>query len=540
MSRSLVPASAALAAVVALGAVLAAVAAPAAAAEPNFPSYDSRYHTYGEMVAEIEATQAAYPDLVQIRSIGKSYQGRDIWVAKVSDNVAVDEPEPEVMVDALHHARERLSLEQALYFLKVLTHDYATDAAVRALVNARETWIVFSVNPDGEVYDLTGNPYRLWRKNRQPTPGSRYIGTDINRNYDYHWGCCGGSSRNPAAWNYRGPSAFSTPEARVIRDFVKSRVVDGRQQIRLHLTLHTNGRQVLWPYGYTLADVPRDMTAEDHRAFVAIGRAMAARNGYRPMQSSDLYVTDGDEIDWMYGRQRIFSFTWELYPPETPSNVTDHYSPDEIIARETARNRAAFLYALTVAACPYASIGRAAANCGAFFDDFEANRGWTVNPDGTDTATSGRWQRGSPAATFSNGAKQLATAVSGARVLVTGAAAGASPNANDLDGRTTIRSAPIVLPASVGPLSLRYYFSHRAGSSTADWFRVWVEAADGTRTLVFQRVGTALNRNAAWASARISMTRWAGQTVRIVLGAADVGRGNLVEAAVDDVRIERP
>ena len=156
------------------------------------------------MVAEIKAAQAAYPDLVQVMSIGKSYQGRDMWVAKISDNVATDEPEPEVLVDALHHARERLGLEQALYFLHALTKDYATDPEVRYVVDTRETWIVFSVNPDGHVYDVAGFPNRLWRKNRQPTPGSRYVGTDINRNYGYHWGCCHGSSTNPAAWNYRG------------------------------------------------------------------------------------------------------------------------------------------------------------------------------------------------------------------------------------------------------------------------------------------------------------------------------------------------
>lgn len=538
------PRLAARASLVALGAALIGLLAPvvpAAAAEPNYPSYDSRYHTNAEMVAEIHATQAAYPGLVKVMSIGKSYGGRDIWVAKVSDNVAVDEAEPEVMVDALHHARERLSLEQALYLLKTLTRDYATDPAVRSIVNSREIWIVFSVNPDGHVYDLTGNPYRLWRKNRQPTPGSRYVGTDLNRNYDYRWGCCRGSSSYPAAWNYRGPAPFSAPETRVIRDFVNSRVVDGQQQIRVHVTLHTNGEQVLWPFAYTKTNVPSDMTLDDQRTFVAMGRQMAARNCYRPMQSSDLYVTDGDEIDWMYGRHRIFSFTWELYPKETSSAATDHYSPDEIIARETKRNRAALLYTLRVAACPYSVIGRQQANCGAFFDDFEGSRGWTLDPDGTDTAVSGRWQRGNPAPTSTDGRpRQLDATTSGSRALATGTTAGTSPGANDLDGTTTIRSAPIALPASVGPLSLRYYLAHAADSSPDDWFRVWVEAADGTRTLLLEELGSADDDAAAWASARVSMAPWAGQTVRLVIGAADEGTDSLVEAAVDDVRIERP
>jgi hypothetical protein len=524
---------------------LLAPARPAAAAEPDYPTYDSRYHTNAEMVAEIHATEAAYPGLVDVMSIGKSTQGRDIWVAKVSDNVAIDETEPEVLVDALHHARERLTLEQALYLLRTLTREYATDPAVRAVVDSRETWIIFSVNPDGHVYDLGGSRYRLWRKNRQANPGSRYVGTDLNRNYDYRWGCCGGSSSSPAAWNYRGPAPFSAPETRVVRDFVNSRVIAGQQQIRVHLSFHTNGQQVLWPYGYTKRDVPPDMTIDDYRTFVTIGRRMAARNGYTPMQSSDLYVTDGDQIDWMYGRHRIFSFTWELYPTQTPSDATDHYSPDEIISRETKRNRAALLYTLRVAGCPYGAIDRQQANCGAFFDDFEGSKGWTRDPDATDSAVGGRWQIGNPAPTVEAGlALQLDTTTSGSRALVTGAAAGGAARDGDLDGTTTIRSAPIAVPAlaapgTAGPLTFRYYLAHAADASPDDWFRVWVEAPDGTRTLVFEELGAAEEDAAAWASARIAMDPWAGQIVRIVLGAADAEADSLVEAAVDDVRIER-
>jgi len=521
--------------------LLAGLVPGAVAAEPDYPAYDSGYHTNAEMVAEIRAAQAAYPEIVQVASIGKSYRGRDIWVAKISDNVAEDEDEPEVLVDALHHARERLTVEQALYLLRVLTEDYATDETVRSLVDERETWIIFSVNPDGHVYDVRNFPNGLWRKNRQPTPGSTYVGTDLNRNYDYRWGCCGGSSKNPAAWNYRGPRPFSAPETRVVRDFVQSRVVGGIQQLRVHVTLHTNGEQVLWPYGYTKTNLPPDMTRDDYRTFVAVGRAMAARNGYKPMQSSDLYVTDGDQIDWMYGRHRIFSFTWELYPTQQSSASKDHYSPDEIIGRETTRNRSALLYTMRIAECPYAAIDKAAASCGPLYDDFEGSKGWRVNPDGTDTATSGRWQRANPQPTAKSGPKQLGTTVSGSRALVTGALAGARPASNDVDGGvTTIRSTRITLPDPVGRLTFRYYLAHNDRSSAADWLRVWVEAGDGTRTLVLEELGAPNDDDAAWATASIPLAPWAGQEVRIVIGAADGGRGNLVEAAVDDVRIRRP
>jgi carboxypeptidase T len=330
---------------------------------PTYPDYDSKYHDPGEMLLAIRTAEVAYPGLVRVFSIGQSEQGRDIWAAKISDNVDTDEDEPEVLVDALHHAREHLTVEQALYLLRTLTADYASDPRVQRLVNEREIFIVFALNPDGWAYDLLPDGYRGWRKNRQPTPGSTAIGTDLNRNYDYRWGCCGGSSGNPSAFNYRGPSPFSAPESRAMRDFVLSRVVDGVQQIRTHVSLHTNGELILWPYGYTRADIPGDMTADDHATFVAMARAMARMNGYTAQQSSDLYITDGDQIDWMYARQHIFSFTFELYPTEQVSSHADHEPPDERIAAQTARNRSALLYLIDLADCPYRAIGKAGAYC---------------------------------------------------------------------------------------------------------------------------------------------------------------------------------
>ena len=78
-----------------------------------------------------------------------------------------------------------------------------------------------------------------------------------------------------------------------MRDFMASRVVGGRQQIRAAITFHEYGRLVMWPYGYTLTNVPSDMTTQDHAALAIIGRHMAATNGYKPEQASDLYVSDG-------------------------------------------------------------------------------------------------------------------------------------------------------------------------------------------------------------------------------------------------------
>jgi carboxypeptidase T len=323
----------------------------------NFPGEDARYHNYDEMVADVSAVAAAHPDIVSMFSIGKSYEGRDIWAAKVSDNVATDESEAEVLFDGMHHAREHLTVEETLSILHLLADNYGHVPKVTNLVNSREVYIIFDLNPDGGEYDILDDFYHYWRKNRQPTPRPPYIGTDLNRNYDYKWGCCGGSSGFEGDETYRGPSPESSPEVAAYAAFVESRVIGGTQQITTSISFHTYGQLVMWPYGYTFENIPPDMDPTDYQVFTTMGGAMAdatCRGGdcYTPQQSSDLYITDGSNLDWMYGAQRIFAFTIEMYP-----SCCDFYVPDEVIGQQTKRLRNAIIYMLNHADCPYEVIG---------------------------------------------------------------------------------------------------------------------------------------------------------------------------------------
>ena len=175
-----------------------------------------------------------------------------------------------------------------------------------------------------------------------------------------------------------------------------------------------------------------------------------------------------------------------------------------------------------------------------FTDTFETSTGWTINPNGTDTATTGAWARGNPETTTSSGTKQLGTTVSGVNDLVTGPLAGSSAGANDIDGGvTSIRSPAITLP-SIGTLnvSLSWYLAHGSNASSADFFRVSIVHNGGTTTL-FTQAGAATNRNGAWAVGTWNISAYAGQSVRILIQAADASGASLVEAGVDDVRITR-
>ncbi|MCL8011918.1 M14 family metallopeptidase [Streptomyces sp. AS02] len=327
----------------------------------DFPSGDSRYHNYAEMTSEINSLVSANSSIASQRVIGTSYQGRNIVAIKISDNVGTDESEPEVLFTHHQHAREHLTVEMALYLLRELTSDYGTDSRVTSMVNNREIWIVPDLNPDGGEYDIATGSYRSWRKNRQPNSGSSYVGTDLNRNWNYRWGCCGGSSGSTSSDTYRGASAESAPEVKVVANFVRSRVVGGVQQIKAGVDFHTYSELVLWPFGYTYSDTTTGMTADDRNAFATVGQKMAASNGYTAEQSSDLYITDGSIDDWLWGSQKIFGYTFEMYP--SSSSGGGFYPPDEVIERETSRNRDAVLQLLENADCMYRSIGKEAQYC---------------------------------------------------------------------------------------------------------------------------------------------------------------------------------
>lgn len=345
-----------------------------------FPPADSNYHDYAEMFTEIQQAAADHPAIFQLFSIGQTYEGREIWAGKISDNVGLDEDEPEVLFTHHQHAREHLTVEMALYTLKMLTDEYGVDSQITNLVDTREIWMIFDVNPDGGEYDIATGTYRSWRKNRQPNSGSSYVGTDLNRNWDYRWGCCGGSSGTTSSETYRGASGFSAPETNVVRNFVNSRVINGKQQITVAIDFHTYAELILWPPGYTLTDVPADMTQDDHDVLAAMGQAMAATNGYTPEQASDLYITDGTINDWLYGVHGILNYTFEMYPKT--SSQGGFYPPDEVIPAQTSRNRAAVLYLLEKAGCPYSVIGKDAQYCGA------SNTGWR-GPAANAAVTSG-------------------------------------------------------------------------------------------------------------------------------------------------------
>ncbi|MEV6970433.1 M14 family zinc carboxypeptidase [Hamadaea sp. NPDC051192] len=386
----------------------------AAALAATFGPVDPGYTDYSEMKAEVSRLVGLYPTLASQQVIGKSYEGKDIVALKISDNVGVDESEPEMLFTANQHAREHLTVEMALYLANTLLNDYGSDPAITKIVDNREIWIVPMVNPDGAQYDVDSGDYLMWRKNRQPNSGSTEIGTDLNRNWGYKWGCCAGSSGVKSKDTYRGSAAFSAKETQVIRDFVLSRRIGGTQQITEHLDIHTYSQLVLWPFGYTTSTVVGPMTADAYAAHRAIGTEMADRNGYWPGQASGLYIADGIINDWMWADQKIFSFTFEMYPKRSDL-FEQFYPPASVIPAQTSRNRQALIRLAQYADCPYRSISKENTYC-PVADDYTL----TV-PGATYVVAQGGTVATTITATKTTGANQLVS------LTATGAPAGMTP-----------------------------------------------------------------------------------------------------------------
>jgi len=316
-----------------------------------FPPDFEDYHDYAEMVTELQILAASYPDITHLQSIGQSHEGRELWALRITDQPETEEEgEQGILIYAGTHAREHLSVEQALYLANDLLDDYGTEGEATNLIDNRDIWILPNLNPDGSEYDIDQwqgfKPY--WRKNRRDNLDGTW-GVDLNRNFGYQWGCCGGSSSYTGSSTYRGPAPFSEPESQALRDFVIS-----HPQLTMSFSLHTYGEFILYPFGYTYDDLPPGMDPDDLQIFQTMSSEMADLNGYTAQQASDLYIVDGDHDDWLYGEQNLYAFTWELY---APSANPGFYPPDDVIPTQTARNRAALRYGISMADDPAKSIG---------------------------------------------------------------------------------------------------------------------------------------------------------------------------------------
>jgi carboxypeptidase T len=309
----------------------------------DFPTQDQAFHNYDELTQELQKLHHDFPNITTLESIGKSFEGREIWVLRISTQNPAPETKPAVIYMGGHHAREHLSVEVPFNFAKYLLEKYQqNDAKTVALIESRDIHIIPAVNPDGLEWDVSGGTYHTWRKSRRPNGDGTY-GVDLNRNYGYFWGT-GGSSSNTNSETYKGPSAFSEPETQAMKTYIEKHT-----NITILLTFHTFSELVLYPWGHTYDPITDEKAFKVHDV---MAKQMAKWNGYQPMQASNLYIASGDTMDWAWGVQKIFSFTFEM-DPASSMGAGGFYPGSKVIDPVTQKNIPACLYLLEYADNPY-------------------------------------------------------------------------------------------------------------------------------------------------------------------------------------------
>ena len=265
------------------------------------------YYTFSEIEEQLIQINNEYPNLTVLNSIGTSLEGRNIWSLKLSDNVSIDEDEPEILYTGLHHAREPMSYMNLFYYIDWLLSNYQIDELATHIIDNRELWFIPAINPDGLVYNqsIAPNGGGMQRKNMLETCNSGVDGVDLNRNYSYMWAYDNdGSSPDGCNETYRGNAPFSEPESQTVRDFVES------HDFPIALNYHSYSNLLIYPLGY---DYDNPISQDDLDIFIEFGEDMVQFNGYELGSGPELlYPVNGEACDWMYGDQGIFAYTPEI------------------------------------------------------------------------------------------------------------------------------------------------------------------------------------------------------------------------------------
>lgn len=285
------------------------------------------YHTYDELTEELQSLQDNHSDIMALTSIGKTYEGRTIWMVKLSDNVSQEEAEPGILLMAAHHGNEWPGVEICLFFIRFMVEQYENDSApeVREALNSTQIFLVPMVNPDGVTAD--------WRKNCAPNhgpfgrnPSITSYGVNLNRNYGDPWFLAYvfpvryylPMILSDSSFNYRGPRPFSENETTAVKNFAE------QHDLCLSISYHSYGEFIVYPWMHTTKQTP------DEPLFRSIGENISLINHYELWVKNDRLIdiyggTLGSSENWLYRERGTLAFTIEVDDERRPTNPSDVY-----------------------------------------------------------------------------------------------------------------------------------------------------------------------------------------------------------------------
>ncbi|KRT84501.1 Peptidase [Oryctes borbonicus] len=258
------------------------------------------YNRYPEIESYVQRLADDYPNIVKLEQFQTTYQGRSMWLVKIGSG---NRSKPAILIDGGIHAREWISPAVVLYVIQQLVENKDNKHMIENI-----NWYIIPVlNPDG--YEYTFSHERFWRLNRAFVKNGSCYGTDLNRNFDFHWNEVG-TTPEPCYTTFAGLSPFDQLESTGLRNVV----TQYKEQIKLYLTFHSFANMIVYPWSYT-NELPNNAKELQHLGEEVADSIKKVRGTtYAVNMSAHLLgYTSGSSDDWVKGVGDVeLSYTFEL------------------------------------------------------------------------------------------------------------------------------------------------------------------------------------------------------------------------------------
>jgi len=262
------------------------------------------YHDEEDFKTYYKYLSRDHGDIVDVSSIGTTYEGRDIVMIKICASGHCGK-KPAILMDGGIHAREWISPAATLMLIDKIVN--TLKSSKKSIMKKVDWYIIPLLNPDGYAYSRTID--RLWRKNRVPNEGcdkDECVGVDLNRNFDYQWDHKDNHADlyNMSSEAYHGPEPFSEKESQALKEFI----LDHKDHIKAYVTIHSFGQFILTPWGFT-REKPKSWpklskvikkTEDKIKAFS--GKVYKFEH---PLDLSGGELVTGNSCDWAHGAAKI-------------------------------------------------------------------------------------------------------------------------------------------------------------------------------------------------------------------------------------------
>lgn len=268
----------------------------------------NQVYSYATTEADIQKLKKAYPNLIQVKVIGKSEYGRNIYAVGLGTGPA------KTFINGAHHAREWMTTNLTMYMI----NQYAAAAVNNTLIdgfNARyilsttTIWFVPMVNPDGVTLQQQGlkafpkslhaslikmnegsTNFKRWKANAK--------GIDLNRQYNAGWSAIK-SPKSPRYKDFKGYAPESAVEAKAIVKFTND------INPEMAVAYHSSGKILYWNYNLAGSRYTRDHT---------YAKKIGEMTGYKLIYPQ-WNPSGGGFTDWFINSKKKPGFTPEISKP---------------------------------------------------------------------------------------------------------------------------------------------------------------------------------------------------------------------------------